>query len=478
MKSLFKKFNAIPQSAKSTIAFIVASFILKGLSFITAPIFTRIMDETQYGVIATYTSWMSIIEVIALVGLTSAGVFNVGLNEYREDRGAYVSAILGLCNIVTLVVFAILFACKFAMGERFFIPTNQLVLMLIQLLFNPAQVFWITWQKYEYKYKAAFIVTVLSAIVSQAVSVVVVKNIGRQNLGEVKLWTSALVNLAFMLPIYVYLFVNGKRFVDIGRWKKVLLFALPLIPHYLAQHIMNGIDRIMVDAMVSTADAGIYSLVANIGMLATLVWTAVNASLIPFTFEKLNDGDGKAINGVTTVLILFYGVACVSVTLIAPEVLKILAPESYAPGLYAVPPIAGVAFLSALYNIYANIEFYHKKPGWITLSTVVATLVNVALNWLFIPKYSYYAASYTTLISYIVLVFMHYLGYKRCHKQPLYNNRIILLISAVCIALCVLCNFVYFSVIIRYVLLALIVVALIWKRKFIMDILKRMREKK
>ena len=93
----------MPDAAKSSIVFALSSFILKGISFITTPIFTRIMDSSCYGIIATYNSWLSIIEVFAILGLTSAGVFNVGLNEYKEQRSRYISSVLSLCNIMTIV---------------------------------------------------------------------------------------------------------------------------------------------------------------------------------------------------------------------------------------------------------------------------------------------------------------------------------------------------------------------------------------
>ena len=120
LKKLLAKWKAMPDSAKSSIAFILCSFILKGISFLTTPIFTRMMDTSQYGIIATYNSWVSILDVFALLGLTSAGVFNVGLNEYRDQRDSYISTVLTLCNIVTVLVFAVLGVGFIAYGLSIF----------------------------------------------------------------------------------------------------------------------------------------------------------------------------------------------------------------------------------------------------------------------------------------------------------------------------------------------------------------------
>ena len=109
----------------------------------------------------------------------------------------------------------------------------------------------------------------------------------------------------------------------------------------------------------------------------------------------MNEKKYEKLRGLTLTLVLMYGAVCIAITLAAPELLKIFAPESYAKGVYIVPPIAAVSFLSALYNVYGNVEFYHKKSFGIALATVVSALANIALNLILIPKFSYIGAAYT-----------------------------------------------------------------------------------
>ena len=108
MKKLINKWLELPVSVKSTVAFVISSFILKGISFLVTPVFTRVMDASQYGLVSIYQSWLIIIEVFALLGMTSAGVFNVGLNDYKQSRDEYIASILFLCNLITLAVFGLI----------------------------------------------------------------------------------------------------------------------------------------------------------------------------------------------------------------------------------------------------------------------------------------------------------------------------------------------------------------------------------
>ena len=472
---LLNKWRAMPAGARSSVVFALSSFILKGISFLTTPIFTRLLEPAHYGIIATYNSWQSIIEVFALLGLTSAGVFNVGLNDYKNDRNRYVSVVLTVCNLITLCTFGVIFGLKALIGPDFLLPYDLLAVMFIYFIFSPATVFWVTRQRYEYKYRAAFAVTVLSTVVSQGASVVCVMLMDGDPV-SVKIWSGVLAGLIFQIPIYLMLYGRGRCFFDGGIWKSVLAFAIPLLPHYLAQHVMAGSDKIMISELYSESAAGIYAVVANISLIATVVWSAVNASLIPFTFERINEKKYKDIDRVVFPILLVYAVVCIGVALAAPEVLMILAPEEYYSGIYAVPPIIAVAFLSALYNVYANVEFYHKRSGSIALATIVAATVNIGLNLVLIPTMGFVGAAYTTLISNVILVAMHYFGYRRCQKERAYGDGRIILLGVACVALCLACNLLYINNAVRYCVLGAALIAVFIKRKALIGLVKSLKK--
>lgn len=475
LKKVIKKWNDMPPAAKSAVAFTISSLFIKGVAFITTPIFTRIMTTDQYGVLTVYNSWNSILEVFALLGLTSAGVFNTGLNDYRECRDKFISAILILCNVQTVAIFLVILGLKLIIGYDFILPINLLIIMFIQFIFNPAQIFWITRQRYEYKYKLATIISISSSILSQIVAVFCVKNIYVYNSVEIKLWSSGLSFLVFSIPIYFTLLKRGRCLFDKQIWKEILIFAIPLIPHYLAQHVMSSADRIMISEMVSNTDAAIYSLASTVSLIATVIWGAINASITPYIYDKLNSKKYKNIDSTVVQILLGYAIVCVGVSLVAPEVIKILGTKEYSKGIYAIPPIAATAFLCAMYNIYATIEFYHKKSFYITIATIVSCAVNVVLNYCFIPTFGFIAASYTTLFSYIVLILMHYYGYKKSQKESVYNDKMMFFITVVTLVGCEVCNLIYINNVIRYAIIAVILMMVIYKRN---SLLNKIRELK
>ena len=477
MRKLLNKWKTLPNSVKSSIAFVFSSLIVKGCVFIVTPIFTRIMDINDYGIVTTYNSWISIIEIFAILGLTSAGVFNVGLKDNKETRNEYISSCLGLCNLTTLIVFCIIVVLKLFLGENFILENKYLFIMFIHFLFNPAQIFWITRQRYEYKYKFPTIITISSVIISQLISIIFVL-VFKNDTSFYKILGRELGVLIFTIPIYIILLKKGKDYINLKRWKNILVLAIPLIPHYLSQHIMDSSDKIMISNMVNAGDAAIYGVVANISMIGTIFWNAINASLIPYTFDKIENKKFKDIDNLCKKLLVGYTVILFMIILLAPEILSILAPTNYHKGIYCVPPLTFVIFMHALYNLFANIEFYNKKTKNIAFATVLATIINLILNYIFIPKYSFIAASYTTLVANIVLVFCHYLSYKKTETNKIYDSKFILLLSTIFLIFIGLCNILYLNNYIRYSFMLLILLFIFIKRKELISSIKTVMKKK
>lgn len=504
-----EKWKQLPVSVRAALVFGICSFLSSGISFLLMPLFTRIMSKEQYGIVTDYNSWHYIIEVFAVLGLASVGSFNVGLNEYRDRRDRFVSSMLIMANLATLTVFVFIFAIKGIAVSDFILSWPLLICMFIGFLFSPATTFFLARKRYEYKYRTGAIVTIGSIIAIQGLAVILVIIFGEDpaelaettetvtqttaglQSSEWKVLGTLIGTLIFGIPLYLYQMKRGIKNKEnnsaigtvttaasestrttLQMMKEMFIFTLPLLPHYLALHVMNGADRIMVGKLDSVSSEAVYGVASSLGLAAATVWTAINGSLQPYIFGKLNDEDTASVRKTTKYLLAFYAGLCVVVSLMAPELLMILAPAKYSDGLAAIPPIIGMAFLNALYNVYASIEFYHKKSVGIAVATIVSAGLNIGLNAWLIPIYGLPAAAYTTLIANAVLTFCHYIGYRLADKRKIFSDLTFLILSVSCIAACLASSLLYDIIWIRYVIIAVIAVAIIIKRDILLKFLK------
>lgn len=438
-------------SAKSAIVFMFASYLQQGLAFLTVPIFTRLLTPSDYGLISVYNSWFAILGTIAMLSL-SAGVFNVGMLDFESDRDGYQSSMLILSNTSTLFLLLIYLIFKEQFDRIINLPHNLIMLMFLNYIFSPAIFFWVARQRYEYKYKLSACITVFTSIFSILLSIYFVIHT-LQNRAVVKLWSSAVIPILLGVFLYVYLLINGKKFFVKEYWSFALKFNLPLLLHYLAFSILSGSDKVMISSMVGRREAGIYGLVYLISLAGTTAWGAINGSLVPYTFEKMRTCEYMKIDDVVKKLLIGVTIICYFLILLAPEIIKILAPRDYYEGVWIVPPTAAAVFFICLYNVFANIEFYYKKTIVIMAASIGAAFLNLLLNYIFIPRFGYIAAAYTTLISYILLAVAHYFNMCRMQEHVIYEVKYILKLSVTFILLCLSSNFLYINTFFRYIII-------------------------
>ena len=493
----------LPLPSRSALIFGICSFLSSGISFLLMPLFTRIMSTEQYGIVTDYNSWHYILEVFAVLGLASVGSFNVGLNEYRDNRNRFVSGMLIMVNISTILVFGLIFVIKAFVYKDFILPWPLLILMGVSFLFSPATTFFLARKRYEYSYRTGAIVSIGSMLLTQGLGIALIflfstkskvsggvsegiENtingalavsetgtiIGQISDSELKILGSVIGILIFAVPLYIYIFAKGGVKPERKTMRQMLVFTLPLLPHYLALHVMNGADRIMVGRLESTSSEAVYGVSSAVGLAAATVWTAINGSLQPYIFGKLNEKDYQPVKRICTMLMMGYAVLCVILSLLAPEILMILAPSEYNEGLSAIPPIVGMAFLNALYNVYASVEFYHKKSVGIATATIIAAGLNIALNAWLIPIYGLSAAAYTTLIANGVLTFCHYIGYRRCTGAKIFNDSAFLVLSIATIGLSLACEHIYGLAIVRYIIILIMICIIILNLKRIRKMIR------
>lgn len=479
-KAFYEKFVNIPAGAKASIAFVFCSILQQGIQFITVPVFTRILSTDQYGQCSLYQSWLTIFSVIITLNL-SGGCFNNGMRKYPEDRGGFISSLQGLCTVLGLVWFGFFLLTPGKWSELLSLPEIVLAFMLIETLLTPSLNFWMMRERYEFRYKLLVTITLIKSAVYPVIGIIAV--FMTKEKGVSRCFAASLVNIAFALIFYVYNARNGKHFFVKKYWKFALKFNIPLVPHYLSQITLGQSDRIMIGNYFGESYVAIYSVAYNVGMVMTIIINSVNASFVPWTYEKVKAKEYKDIEKMSNKLALLIAFITLVPVALGPEAVLILGGHEYKQAIWVIPPVAVSFFLTFLYTLFANIEFYYEKSVLIMIASIVAATLNIILNVVFMQIYGYIAAGYTTAASYLTVVIMHYLFMRHiCRKKrinsSIYNLKQLAGISIVLIILVAVFMFTYNYWIVRYILVLSIMLQVFVKRKEIMNIIKLRKAEK
>ena len=473
MNGVKQEVKGIPEGAKSAIVFTASSVFTRGLAIITVPIFTRLMTTDQIGMVNIYTAWYSLISAFATLSLTSGG-FAVAMKEYAENRDKYESSVLSLTTIVAAII-----AIVYIIAPQFWqsiigLPNELIILMLFGFVVNPAYDFWLSRQRYEYKYKLAGAISILSAILASAVSIFVVINLSKANIEETaegRLFANYVIIYGVAFVFWIYIMLKGKKVYCLEYWKMSLAISIPLVGYNIAGQILSVSDRMMISNMVNNSAVGIYGTLYTVSTLSLMIWQAINSSFVPYLFQNIDKKENN-IKRIANLLMALYGIVAVLLTYFAPEIVRILATEEYFEAIYIMPPIAAGVFFTSYANLYSNVAVYYKKTKYVMYPAIIAACMNLLLNLIFINLFGYIAAAYTTMFSYIVLAALQGMWSKKvCEENEnpisgIYDNKFMIVLAVIIIIVSLLAIPLYSNSIARYsiITLGIIIILLIAKK--------------
>ncbi len=471
IKHFVEKFNSMSPVAKSSFALIFAKFFQKGMSMISGPIFTRIMPQGEYGIVSTFTSWQSVLYIIATLNM-SQGVFNNGMIDFKKDRDNFTFSLMCLANVCTLLVTGVYMLAYQWTSAIIDLPTILMVVMLLYCLFTPAYNFWMARQRFEYKYKVITFIMIVSSILATGFAIVAVLFVQDGEKAIAKIVATESVSIAIGIAMHIFAFIKAKGRINFSYWKYALKFNLPLILHYLSMYVLSSSDRIMISKLVGTEQTAIYNVAYTVASIMLIFWNSVDAAYAPWIYQHMDEKNTEPIKKRGNQVLILFGAVTIFCSLFAPEIIRILAPTSYYEGIYVVPAVATGVFFTACYTLYMRIELFLKKTKSITVATVITALLNIVLNYIFIPIYGFVAAGYTTLVCYALLALFHGFNLKRMGYGNVYDNKKVITISLLVIifSLCVI--YLYNFFVIRYCLIAILLIVGYIKRKVIIKLVK------
>lgn len=474
VKKALTRYSSMSVAVKAAFWYTVCNVLQKGVSLLTVPFFTRLLTTEQYGVYSIYISWFNILSIFTSLNLYY-GVFNKAMVKYEDDRDRYISSMQGLVILIESVTFVIYYFFKNQVNEALGLSSTLMYLMFVEMLFTPMVQFWTGRQRFEYKYRSVIGVSIFLMIANPVLGLIFVLNTPFKTEGRIL--GSVIVELVVGLVLTIRQFGRSRTFIEKKYWKYAVFFNLPLIPHYLSSMILNQGDRIVIEQLSGPTDVALYSVAYNIAILSQLFTNAISQAITPWLYSCLKDKKYDSVNKRLRPLMVIVASCTFLLMLFAPELIWIIGSEKYAVAVYTIPPIAASVFFIYLYNVYANFEFYYEKRIFITIASSIAAVLNIVLNYIFVPIYGYVAAGYTTLFCYFIYAFAHYIfSMKICEKnnvdKSVFSLKDIVIASVLVIGLTVVTNFLYQATTLRIAFIIILGVIVVIYRKKIIGLIK------
>lgn len=384
-----------------------ANMVTKALGLLSVPIFTRLLVPESYGILSVFQSVVSILMVVM-----SAGVVG-GIYRRFFEKGSDYQEFLG-SNLFFLSVFSflVILAALFFSGpvsDFFKISPDLLLIAAVTSFFTVVlNIYMRLLQAKNLSRPYSKLVIVQSAILL-AVSLfwTYLSAANARHMGAI--YASLAISAIFFIYSAFRLLKESRFSFRPEHIIYSLAFGIPLLPHSFGNYFLSYFDRVIIGQISGFADAGLYSLGYNVGMVLMIVESSIFSAWSPKFFAYMAEKKFGKIEELAAKFAKIVFFAAMGIIVFSKDFIFIFTSKAYHESFSIIPVVVFAYVFFFLYSIYQLYSEFRKKTMLISAITVFSTAANIALNYMLIPKYGYQAAAYTTLACFAMMFALHYI---------------------------------------------------------------------
>lgn len=428
-----KAANILKKDDQRATVYLIGQIFVQLLSTISVFVFARLLSAEEYGVVAVYTTWSVFLSYF--MGLQSHGTLGIAKVHKNEDYEQYciIPYILTLITSVAALLLAL--GCLKTVNRLSGVSGPIIIFMI----FHTAGTTFFNIQNSIYRMDMKAVSYVVNNVLVNCAAILlsIVLILGFSQDRE----TGRILGMGIPYILFGTFFcfkavVKRKVYFDKDLYSFCIKLSIPLVFHSISAQILSHSDTLMLAHMRNDAETGIYSFCYSVATPLTGIWSAFDAAWQPDYLEKMKKGDKEWLKKHSNNYLFNFTVLMCGYLLVCQEILKIMGSEEYWAGSSIVPLIVIVPYLQFLYAFPSSYEFYIGKTKMVAIGTGIAAIINIFINWLFIPQFGMYATTVSTVIAYLVLFLLHDVFARKigayCYNWSFYFKGIIPV--AICIA--------------------------------------------
>ncbi|MCX6244347.1 MAG: oligosaccharide flippase family protein [Bacteroidetes bacterium] len=443
--------HPLKRLAGQTAIYGIPSILGRILGYFLVPLYTRLFMPGEYGTVNVFYAYASFLMVILTYGMETA-FFRFNEEEKDKER-VFSSGMISL--IVTSLIFLFL-ASVFAQPIANWIeyPEHKEYILWFAWMLALDALAAIPFARLRAQFKAKRFVFIKFSNISINIGLnlfflllcpYLFQNLeeGRaRNLLELIYrddWTieyifiSNLIASAATLLMLFPQFMGLKWKLDMKLWKRMIVYAFPLLFAGMAGMVNETFDRLLLRYLlppdISSYQVGVYSACYKISILMTIFIQAYRYAAEPFFFAQAKEKDAKQVYAkiMDYFIIVVSLIFLVTMLYLDDFVLRILVgKKNYWEGKGVIP----VLMMANLFlGVYYNLSIWYKltsKTIWGAWLSVIGAVITLALNFWWIPLsadhliYGYYGSAWATFICYGSMMIISYLVGQKYFPVP-YN---------------------------------------------------------
>ena len=394
---------------------------------ITFPYVSRILLAEGTGKVSFATSIISYFAMFAQLGIPTYGIRACAQVRNDKKKLSKTAQEIFIINIIMSILAYIVFFIALCNVPRLKDEKTLLIIVSATIFFNAIGMEWLYKALEQYTY-----ITIRSVIFKFIALIAMFLQSDYIIYGAISIFASSASNIFNFFNVHKYI---SLRPVGEYNFKQHLKAVSVFFALSCAATIYVNLDTVMLGFMKTNVDVGYYNAAVKIKTILVSIVTSLGTVLLPRASYYVEHGlkedfyriTKKAINFVflvATPLMLYF-------MFFAKEGIFFLSGNTYGGAIVPMQIIMPTLFFIGLTNIMGmQILVPLGKENIVLYSEIVGAVVDLAINYILIPKYASAGAAIGTLVAEIAVWIVQYIYLRKQIKDAYKNVRYGILILA------------------------------------------------
>lgn len=377
---------------------LIAQIIVSILSFIWTILVAKYLGPSDYGIFGTAISFSTLFLIIVDLGFIT--YITRSISTDLENEPVYINNAFSLSLFLSVLYLIVVFIVLLVLGWDNLIILSCLLYAISQVINRLVSILVIPFQVHEQLKFQAFNNIIGNVAIFISLMIAIFTSLGLFGVLSAYIVSSIISFLYVFFTVRKHYF-NLKFSFNISFYKELIKCGIPFAITSVFVTIYYSLDMVMITQFVGTYDAGLYNAAYKLLSFLTIFYTIYSVVIFPVmsklfadSKELLKLGFIKSTKYLTLISIPFAVFTC----FYSYDIINIYGPEFSSAGPILNILIWTICFIFVNGNAVSVLNASHKEYS-VTKICGAAALLNIVLNLIFIPKYSYYGASVATVLS-------------------------------------------------------------------------------
>lgn len=370
--------------------FSLYSFLQSGISFVLLIVLARFISPADYGSMSLFNTASTLFGYF--VGLNTAGYLSISFfaNKQKEDFKKDFTAIILITIGSSIFLCICILPFLSSLSALVSITPLLLIAALMIATFRTFLQILLNYYRVQEKVINYGIYSCSNSILTALLVFTFVLYFKQGWHGYVQ---GQLVSLTLIAGISLFLFKKWRLYsfkgLSVERFKEIIFWGVPLIPHLAAIWIRQGMDRYIIEHNHTTADVGFFSFALNLANIIIMVGTSFNNTFSVNIFKTLSSDSIlsekiQILKRQSRKIIMVYIAAAILIVIGVTVCIPIIMPN-YSPAIKYFLILSLYGLCQCFYFQYCNYFFYYKKTKILMYITFGSSLLHLSLSLLLTP---------------------------------------------------------------------------------------------